>query len=107
MLDTHFTRVPGDVGHAATFDFPVRRTVVRGASARRIVQRGEPGLLQPFVDAAQALVRDGAAAIGTSCGFLVRYQAELQAALDVPVWTSSLLLVPDIARGLPRGERVR
>jgi hypothetical protein len=106
MLDTRFARVPGDVGHPATFDFPVRQAVVHGASARRVVQAGDPGLLAPFVDAARALVAEGAAAIGTSCGFLVRYQDELQAALDVPVWTSSLLLVPKLVQRVPRGARV-
>jgi hypothetical protein len=106
MLDTRFPRVPGDVGHPATFDFPVRRVVVRGARARRVVQAADPGLLEPFVDAARALVAEGAAAVGTSCGFLVRYQAELQAALPVPAWTSSLLLVPALAATLPRPARV-
>jgi hypothetical protein len=42
--------------------------------------------------------RRGAAAITTSCGFLVRYQAALQAALPVPVWTSALLALPLLDR---------
>ena len=103
MLDTRFPRVRGDVGNPATFDFPVRGAVVRDASPRRVVQSGEPALLEPFLEAARGLVSDGAAAISTSCGFLVRYQARLSEALDVPVWTSSLLLVPEL---VARGERV-
>ena len=94
MLETRFPRPVGDIGNPATFAFPVRHSVVRGASARRVVSADEPGLLEPFVAAARALVDEGAAAVATSCGFLVRYQAALQAALPVPVWTSSLLLVP-------------
>ena len=34
---------------------------------------------------------EGCAAIATSCGFLARWQRELQAALPVPVWSSALL----------------
>ena len=103
MLETRFPRVPGDVGNPATFDFPVRRAVVRDAVPRRVVQAGEAALLEPFVEAARGLVQAGAAAISTSCGFLVRYQARLAEAVDVPVWTSSLLLVPQL---VAQGERV-
>jgi hypothetical protein len=93
MLDTRFPRVPGDIGHPATFDFPVRYRVVRGASPQRVVRERDPALLAPFIAAGRALVADGATAISTSCGFLVLFQRELQAALPVPVWTSSLLLL--------------
>ncbi len=91
MLDTRFPRVVGDIGNAATFDFPVLYRTVRGASPQRVVRERDPALLQPFIDAGRALVDDGATAITTSCGFLVLFQRELQAALPVPVWTSSLL----------------
>ncbi len=106
MLETRFPRPVGDIGNPSTFDFPVRHAVVRGASARRVVQAGDPGLLEPFVAAARALVAEGAAAIATSCGFLVLYQAALAKALPVPVWSSSLLLVPEVQAALPPGRRV-
>ncbi len=96
MLQTHFPRPPGDVGHAASFTMPVRHRVVAGASAQRVVREADPALLAPFIDAARALVADGAAAITTSCGFLVQFQAALQAAVPVPVWTSSLLKLPEL-----------
>jgi len=48
----------------------------------------------------------GVRAITTSCGFLVRYQHDLQAALAVPVWTSSLLQVPELRSSLSERERV-
>ncbi len=91
MLDTRFPRVVGDIGNPLTFDFPVRYRTVRGASPQRVVRERDPALLQPFIDAGRALVDEGATAITTSCGFLVLFQRELQAALPVPVWTSSLL----------------
>lgn len=96
MLDTHFPRIPGDAGHPQSWPMPVRFAVVRGASPQRVVRDGDPALLQPFIDAAQTLVDAGAAAITTSCGFLVQFQAALQAALPVPVWTSSLLKLPEL-----------
>lgn len=98
MLDTRFPRIAGDVGHPASFAMPVRYIVVRGASPQRVVRDGDPALLQPFIDAARELVVAGAAAITTSCGFLVHFQRELQASVPVPVWTSSLLELPALAR---------
>lgn len=94
MLNTKFPRVPGDVGNKATFDFPVRYKVVPEADSRRVVKEGDPGLLEPFIAAARELEREGCGAITTSCGFLVMFQRELAAAVNVPVLTSSLLQVP-------------
>jgi Asp/Glu/hydantoin racemase len=98
MLETRFPRPPGDVGHPASWRMPVRYRTVAGASPQRVVREADPALLAPFVDAARALQADGASAITTSCGFLVRFQGALQAALDVPVWASSLLALPSLAR---------
>jgi hypothetical protein len=98
MLDTRVPRLPGDVGHAGSFEMPVRHAVVRGASPRRVVQQADATLLQPFVESGRALVAEGATAITTSCGFLVLFQAALQAALPVPVWTSALLKLPELRR---------
>jgi hypothetical protein len=97
MLDTRFPRPPGDVGHRASWRMPVRYEVVRGASPQRVVRDDDRTLLAPFVEAGQTLVAAGARALTTSCGFLVRWQQALEDALPVPVWTSSLLLLP----GLP------
>lgn len=94
MLDTRFPRPPGDIGSPATWaraGIPVRFVTVPGASARRVVQAQDPALLEPFVEAARSLARQGARLITTSCGFLAGWQAEMQAAVDLPVITSSLL----------------
>jgi hypothetical protein len=71
MLDTAFPRLPGDVGHASSWRMPVRWRTVAGASPQRVVRDADASLLAPFIAAAQALVADGAAALTTSCGFLV------------------------------------
>jgi len=106
MLETRFPRIPGDMGHAATWPFPVLYRVVRGASPERVVLQGATGLLPDFIAAARELVDLGAEAITTTCGFLSLFQAELAAAVAVPVATSSLMQVPWVQATLPPGKRV-
>ena len=106
MLDTQFPRIAGDMGNATTFPFPVRYHRVAGASPERVVRGGAEGLLPAFVEGARALEREGVGAITTNCGFLVKFQRELSAAVKVPVFTSSLLLVPLVHRMLPPERQV-
>jgi Asp/Glu/hydantoin racemase len=96
MLQTRFPRPLGDVGHPGSWRMPVRQCVVEGASLQRVVRERSAGLLRPFVEAARALVDEGAVAITTSCGFLSLFQQELAQALPVPVWTSSLLKLAEL-----------
>ncbi len=96
MLDTQFPRPLGDVGHAGSWHMPVRYCVVQGAAPQRVVQEDDPALLAPFVQAARELVAQGARMLTTSCGFLVRHQAALQSAVQVPVFSSSLLALPSL-----------
>ncbi len=106
MLEARFPRIPGDMGNGTTWPFPVLFRVVKGASPEKVVVGGAAGLLPDFVAAAQELVSLGAEAITTNCGFLSLFQAELAAAVQVPVATSSLMQVPWVQATLPPGKRV-
>ncbi|MGH7124534.1 MAG: aspartate/glutamate racemase family protein [Stellaceae bacterium] len=105
MLDTRFPRVAGDLGNAEMFPFPVLIARIAGATPERVVDRKAEGLLEPFVEGGQALIRAGAAAIATTCGFLSLFQRPLAERLGVPVASSSLLMVPLVERLLPAGRR--
>ncbi len=106
MLEARFPRIPGDMGNALTWPFPVLYKVVRGASPQRVVKNQAAGLRDAFIAAAKELVADGADGITTNCGFLSLFQNDIAAAVGVPVATSSLMQVPFIQRLLPRGKRV-
>ena len=106
MLEAKFPRIFGDMGNAETWPFPVLYRVVRGASPEKVVLEGGRGLLPDFVEAARDLVRLGAEAITTNCGFLALFQVELAEAVGVPVATSSLMQVPWVQATLPPGKRV-
>lgn len=106
MLEARFPRIPGDIGNAGTWNFPVHYKVVSGASPDRVVRGRAAGLQNAFIDAAQELVSIGCDGITTNCGFLSLIQHDLATAVGVPVATSSLMQYPMIQALLPPGKRV-
>lgn len=106
MLDTNFPRIIGDVGNGFTYDFPVRFHKVQGATTKKIILEKDPQQLEPFIEGAKELEKEGCSAISTSCGFLAMFQKEIAAAVDIPVVTSGLLQVPIMAQMLGPEKRV-
>jgi len=106
MLDTQFPRIVGDMGNALTFDFPVRYHRVVGASPDLVVRKSARDLVPHFIEGARFLEREGVRAISTNCGFLSKFQREMVAAVKIPVFTSSLMLVPLVHRMLAPGRAV-
>jgi len=105
-LETAFEKIPGHIRNPSTFDFPVVYEVVTGATPERLVARADPTLLQPFIDSARKLEAAGVAAITSGCGFLVLFQRQLADAVSVPLFSSSLIQVPMVARMLRGDQRV-
>jgi aspartate/glutamate racemase len=106
VTDAVITRPPGDVGNPATYPFPVLYQRVPSASLERIIEKEDPELLRPILDAARELVKRGAAAITSTCGFMILYQRELAQELPVPVFLSSLLQLPFIRRIIGPEDRI-
>jgi hypothetical protein len=96
VTDAVITRPPGDVGNPDTYPFPVLYQKVPSASLERIIEKEDPELLCPILAAARELAKRGAAAITSTCGFMILYQSELARRLPVPVFLSSLLQLPFI-----------
>ena len=105
MLEARFPRIPGDMGNASSWPFPVLYKVVREASPDRVVRNRAEGMLPAFIAAAEELVRDGVDGITTNCGFLSLFQDELARAVPVPVAASSLMQVGLVNATLPAGQR--
>lgn len=106
MLETRFPRIPGDIGNATTWNFPVEYRIVKGASPARVVREAGPKLLEPFIEAARDLEKVGVKAITTGCGFLAIFQEEMANAVNIPVFTSSLMQVPLVYRMLKNNQKV-
>ena len=108
MLDTKFPRIPGDIGNAKTYPgINVRYKLVKGAEAPKIMGKAPAEeVLQPFISAAQELEAEGVKAITTSCGFLAAYQRILADAVNVPVFTSALMLAPLIHTMINKNKKI-
>lgn len=108
MVKTSFTRVPGDIGNASTFKFPVRYKVIDDATPALVIDKPEKTrtLIPQFIEAAKELEKEGVRAITTSCGFLALFQKEMANAVNIPVFTSSLLQVPLAHIMIPATKKV-
>jgi hypothetical protein len=103
MLECNIPFVPGDVGNASTYDFPVQYHLVPGATGDAVIVRQDPALVPAFVEAAQHLVAQGVRAITGDCAYMGAYQQAVAAAVDVPVFLSSLMQV-QLVQAMLRSE---
>jgi Asp/Glu/hydantoin racemase len=94
LLDVAQPFVPGDVGNAGTWDYPVLYRTVPGCDIDRLIHRGDPELIHAIRDTARELEAHGVRGITSNCGFMLRFQDQVAAAVSVPVFLSSLLQLP-------------
>jgi Asp/Glu/hydantoin racemase len=73
--------------------------VVEAADVARVT-RGDKAIEQEIVAAAVELERMGVKAISSNCGFMLHYQDAVREAVSIPVFLSSLLQLPLIARSI-------
>ncbi len=93
-LDSLFPKLRGHMRNPRTYSFPTVTHVISGLSIQKLLFDPSPEMLAPLIEAAQCLEKEGVHAITGSCGFLARFQREVAASVKVPVFLSSLLLIP-------------
>ena len=108
MLDTTYPLIPGNVGNATTYNFPIRFKVLEGIPSNWWCDSEGPSLkrLEKFIESAKQLEKEGVRAITTGCGFFAIYQKEASETLSVPLFTSPLMLVPMVSRMIGKNKRV-
>ena len=96
MLNTRFPRLRGDIGNPDSFDTPPLYQIVDQARVDSVVtdHRLPDDLIDQLIIHAKKLEARGAKVIGASCGFLATAQSQIQEAINVPLLSSSLLLIP-------------
>ncbi|HWP51742.1 MAG TPA: aspartate/glutamate racemase family protein [Clostridia bacterium] len=107
MMPTVFPRLLGDIGNARTFKIPVRYRIVQNVEGANLnIYNAQERLLMPFIRAAQSLEQEGCKAITTSCSFLSGFQRQLSDAVNIPVFTSTLLMAPMVHTMLNRRRKI-
>jgi hypothetical protein len=95
----------GSIADPASFAYDVRYLAVPGAWTENVTG-GDRAVLTSYIESARRMVAEGCRAITTTCGFTSLFQAEVSAAVAVPVALSSLSLLPLLERLTPPGGRI-
>ncbi|MFO1088083.1 MAG: aspartate/glutamate racemase family protein [Hyphomicrobiales bacterium] len=105
LLDFRGPFIPGDVGNATSYGYPVLYKLVKGLAFDRVLA-GDPELEGPIVEAARELEAAGVRGISSDCGFLIKYQDAVRKAVKIPVFMSSLLQLPFLAQMFETGRPI-
>ena len=106
LIDCNQPFVPGDVGNASSWPYPVLYAPMPGCTIDRLIHQGDPSLIETVVDSAKQLERQGVRGITSNCGFMLRFQDQLAREVDVPVFLSSLLQLPMMLTAFARRRPV-
>lgn len=105
MMETTIPFIPGDVGNATSYDFPVLYQTVKGLTTMRMFEKDQTAF-EEFHAAAQVLRKQGVRAITGDCGYMLAFQEELAEKMDIPVFLSTLLQIPFILKTIGRRGKV-
>jgi hypothetical protein len=95
LLDDAYPGFPGDVRNPSAFPFPIQYDIATDVSNKTLVwDQDKTPVRAPIIASAKRLERYGCRAIAAECGYFACFLEDVAAAVNVPVFTSSLLQVP-------------
>lgn len=106
LIDCRTPFIPGDVGNATSYTYPVLYRTVPDVTLERLIEQGDLSLTDKVIETARALEASGVKAITSDCGYMMHFQEQVAAAVSIPVMLSSLLQLPFIASLLGPGQAV-
>jgi len=108
LLDTKAPRIPGDIGNATTFNFPVRYKKLEGITVEKIINNrsSDSTLVDCFIEAGKELEKEGIRAITTSCGFTALFQKKMAESLNSLVFMSSLIQIPLVHNMIGKNKKI-
>ena len=106
LVDVRTPFIPGDVGKASTYPFPVVYRTVPDVTLERLIDKGDKSLTNNVIQTARELEDMGVRAIASDCGYMIHFQAEVAAAVSVPVIMSSLIQLPMLERSIGPDRKI-
>lgn len=106
LVDVRTPFIPGDVGNASTYPFPVVYRTVPDVTLERLIDKGDKSLTGNVIQTAKELEDMGVRAIASDCGYMIHFQAEVAAAVSVPVIMSSLIQLPMLERSIGPDRKI-
>jgi hypothetical protein len=107
QMRVNLPMLPGNMGNATTFKFPM---LYREMNAKNVfdVMANPPtqDFADAIVEAAQWLELQGVRAIMGNCGFFGSYQKAVRARINLPFFSSSLMMLPMMVQSMPRNKKV-
>jgi aspartate/glutamate racemase len=107
QMHVNLAMIPGNMGNATTFDFPI---LYRRMNADNVVDvMANPpteNFTDAIVEAAQWLELQGVRAIMGNCGFFGSYQNAVKARINIPFFSSSLMMLPMMVHSMPANKKV-
>jgi len=107
QMHVNLAMLPGNMSNATTFDFPM---LYRRMNADNVfdVMANPPtqNFADGIVEAAQWLELQGVRAIMGNCGFFGSYQNLVKTRINVPFFSSSLMMLPMMVQSMPGNKKV-
>ena len=107
QMRVNLPMIPGNMGNASTFDFPM---LYREMNADNVfdVMANPPSqnFADGIVEASQWLELQGVRAIMGNCGFFGSYQNVVRERINVPFFSSSLMMLPMMVQSMPGNKKV-
>lgn len=104
-LSSSGPRLPGDPGHAQTFNFPVAHAVVEGVTIKDLLTIDDRNLGK-IIQVAKQLEGKGVKFVATTCGLFAAFHHEIARELSVPFLSSSLQMVAFMKALAPPGKKI-
>lgn len=102
-------KLSGMIGHCtnpSSYNYPVMIRRVKGINAKTVVFEPGENVVKKYVEESREMIKTGIKGITTSGGFNAIYQKSLADALDVPVFTSSIMQIPFVNKTLKSNQSV-